>query len=60
MGNGRRVCIGNDPWPGCNFSHILPRDLVGALEQNNYFFLEQVWDKETTSIFHQGWKLGAQ
>lgn len=60
VGNGRRVCIGIDPWTRINLCHILLNDLVGVLEQNNFLFLPQVGDEMYTSIFHQGWKTRVQ
>lgn len=61
MGNGRRVRIGIDPWPGSNFSHLLlPQPLVEVLERQNYLFLYQVDYEESTTIFQHGWKSGQQ
>lgn len=39
IGNGNKVCIAQDPWPGCGEEHILPPALVECLEQSNFQFL---------------------
>lgn len=55
VGNGKRFRIGLDPWLGSSHSHILPRDLVDSLEQNNFRFLSQVGDERSSTIICQGW-----
>jgi hypothetical protein len=58
VGSGNLLRIGRDPWAGCIREHILPVDLCSTLDRGGYFYLAQVGDPLTTTLWHQGWRDG--
>ena len=50
VGNVNYFHIGQDLWLGSSHSHILSRDMVDSMEQNNYRFLSQVGDEGGSSF----------
>jgi len=56
IGNGEKVRIGVDPWPGSSPHHLLNPRLIEALEERGIFMLGQMADEQSSSLFAQGWK----
>jgi len=50
VGNGTKVRIGSDPWPGGGINHILPISLIGQLHTQGFYHLNQIVDPVWTSI----------
>jgi hypothetical protein len=56
VGNGLRVRIGTDPWPGSGRGHLLPQPLIEVLHDRGFYYLEQIVDRDMTTIWSQAWK----
>jgi hypothetical protein len=56
VGNGQRVRIGVDPWPGSERGHILPQQLINNLHDKGLFYLDQITDRDITTLWSQAWK----
>lgn len=56
VGNGRHFYIGLDPWPGNGLRHILSAEVLAFLDHQNICFLAQLTDRNTTNLWHRGWK----
>lgn len=39
IGNGTKVRIGVDPWPGSGNNHLLPIEVIQSLHNQGFFFL---------------------
>lgn len=55
VGNGRLVWVGLDPWVGCGGAHILPVDLRLFLSSRSVYFLSDLVNPRSSSMWHQGW-----
>jgi hypothetical protein len=53
IGNGSKVRLGEDLWPGSRQNHILPFDIIQALQIQGYFTLDQVTDTWEFSFWRQ-------
>jgi hypothetical protein len=56
VGNGQRVRIGADPWPGSERGHVLPQQLINILHNRGIFHLDQIVDRDKTTLWNQAWK----
>ena len=55
IGDGTKVCIGADLWPGSDGIHILAPKLIQSLHDHGFFHLNQVVDPARTTIWSQAW-----
>lgn len=56
VGNGTKIQIGNDPWPGSGVSHLLPNELIRQLHANRLYYINHIADQVRTTIWSQEWK----
>jgi hypothetical protein len=60
VGNGNKVRLGTDPWPGSGHSHLLPDDVKAVMQENGFLFLNQIADPVHSSLWSQAWLNHAQ
>lgn len=56
IGNGTKVRIGSDPWPGSDMRHILPQPLIDFLRDEGILKLSHLDNPDNTTLWHQGWE----
>jgi hypothetical protein len=56
IGNGTKVRLGTNLWPGSGDNHLLPLDLIHHLNSEGLFYLNQIVDADRTTIWNQEWK----
>lgn len=53
IGNGRKLRIGEDPWPGCESQHLLSEHLIMELRQKGLYTLHQLVDPLGNNMWGQ-------
>jgi hypothetical protein len=56
IGNGNRLRIGSDPWPGSDGNHLLTEQLIQSLHSRDILFLSSLADPSRSTLWSQGWK----
>ena len=55
VGNGSSVILGEDPWVGSVYSHILLEHMVIHLWERGYINLSNILDHIASLVMGQGW-----
>eukprot|EP00253_Pinus_taeda_P011302 PITA_11302 len=56
VGDGKNVCIGRDPWVGCNQSYALSPGILRHLDRKGLYTLNQVEKVGLSTLWGQAWK----
>jgi hypothetical protein len=56
IGNGSKVRIGSDPWPGSGDNYLLRQDFLHHLHTHGVFYLNRITYSVQNTIWNEDWK----